>query len=173
MKRESSGNSICVGCGLCCDGTLHPQTNVAADEIEATRSAGLPLQENEGTVTFRQPCPMFLGNCCSIYSMRPPVCRRYRCALLKNVEAGRISSKLAREKIATAKALLAAAKATAPEARTSADRAQIWSDLKARYAELPESNRLVAARGLLDIAALKSFLDRWFREKKSDGSPGV
>jgi Fe-S-cluster containining protein len=145
--------------------------NVAAEEANATVAAGLTLAQDDGKLVFRQPCPKFRDGCCTVYDIRPPVCRRYRCALLIRLEAGQISVAEARDKVTTAKMLVARVNTSVPEAALAARRTAIWKSLKKGYVRLPAADKPPAARALLDIAALDSFLGLWFRKKKSDRAP--
>src|SRR5450759_3445589 len=104
--NEIEAGSICIGCGLCCDGTLHATATVRADDETKVTAAGLEIVDDGQRRFFRQPCPRFSCGTCSIYAARPEVCRRYRCALLENLEAGQTSKSVAIEKISMAKELI-------------------------------------------------------------------
>ena len=65
----------------------------------------IALAENGGA--FDLPCCAFKGGLCSIYSERPAACSKYRCKLLKNVEAGRLSRPAAEEIVKEVKAMRA------------------------------------------------------------------
>jgi Fe-S-cluster containining protein len=86
-------DDICVGCGMCCDGTMYRHVEVEKhDPFELLASAGLTFFTTDDTKSFRQPCPAFGVGCCSIYRDRPSVCREYRCLLLRRHEAGEVST---------------------------------------------------------------------------------
>src|SRR3954452_24100420 len=100
--------SICVGCGLCCDGTLFSHLGVV-DESDL----GLPLQalgvslivEAEPPV-FALPCPAFDGCACSIYGLhRPSACGRFECDVSSAVAAGSMSRAEARAVIGATRQL--------------------------------------------------------------------
>lgn len=83
---------ICVGCGFCCDGTLFAHAVLNPGE-----KGNLPekIEENVfsegGRDYFRLPCRYFNGRC-TIYDIkRADVCGSYRCQLLKDLSAERIS----------------------------------------------------------------------------------
>jgi uncharacterized protein len=85
-------DAICVGCGMCCDGTMYRTVDVGADDrIELLEAAGLVFSTRDEVTSFRQPCSAFGGGCCSVYDGRPSVCRGYRCLLLRRHEAGEVS----------------------------------------------------------------------------------
>ena len=50
-------DSICVGCGMCCDGTMYRTVDVGGDDrLELLESAGLIFSTEGGVTSFRQPC---------------------------------------------------------------------------------------------------------------------
>lgn len=84
--------SICVGCGLCCDGTMYSTVDmVGEDRADVLTQAGITLSTRENTQLFRQPCAAFSSGCCSVYANRPRVCQRYRCYLLRRHEVGEVA----------------------------------------------------------------------------------
>ena len=86
-------SSICVGCGMCCDGTMYRHVEVGeGDPLDLLESAGSTFFTKDDTTSFRQPCPAFRAGCCSIYEGRPSVCRDYRCLLLRRHQAGDVSA---------------------------------------------------------------------------------
>src|ERR1041385_9245230 len=105
--NSSDANSLCLECGLCCngvifaDGQLQPEDNAAR-----LRELGLKFTATQNsklkTQNFLQPCAAFGGCRCNIYSERPKYCRQFECLLLKNVKAGNIETVAARQIIRTA-----------------------------------------------------------------------
>ena len=84
---------LCETCGLCCDGTLFAHVEVTPEELAAI----------EGRVTLSddwallvQPCSALEGCRCSVYAVRPRICRAYRCTVLVGFEAGRLTELEAR-----------------------------------------------------------------------------
>jgi len=169
--QKGSEESICVGCGLCCDGTLHATVTVTPDDETAVIEAKLEIVDDVKGRVFRQPCPHFSAGSCSIYGIRPGVCRSYRCALLINVEQGNLSASVAREKISTAKNLLETVKSFAPDAATPTKRAATAKRLQdeLRETEGPERERVGTV--LHDSVALERFLKRWFLEEERTPIP--
>ena len=47
----------CVGCGMCCDGTLYGLAKVAAGEEMIMREKGLAITEVGDKSYFQLPCP--------------------------------------------------------------------------------------------------------------------
>ena len=174
IPPDKAEGSICIGCGLCCDGTLHGTATVKPSDEPAVTAVGLEIVDDGERRFFRQPCPHFSCGSCSVYARRPAVCRDYRCALLKNLEAGTIDASTAREKIATAKDLVAAVRIIDPNAVTPAERSRLAQRLREELGQLEGEDRLAAAKTLLDTAALEHFLDRWFlkrKKRKEEESP--
>jgi Fe-S-cluster containining protein len=100
---DCSVDNICLGCGLCCDGTLYSHVELSdADDIESLRSRGLRLRQLDGKDRFQQPCSAASGGCCAIYEARPGTCRTYRCALRSKYDAGAVTAHDARQLIAEA-----------------------------------------------------------------------
>jgi Fe-S-cluster containining protein len=168
-SRETD-SSICVGCGLCCDGTLNASTTVRTEDTDAVIAVGLEVVKEGDRSCFRQPCPHFSRGTCSVYAERPHVCRNYRCALLRAVEAGSITAPVAREKIATAKELRDAVRIAGPGVVTPPERAALMQRLKAQLADASGDDRQAVANALLDIAVFEHFLARWFLKTKDSAT---
>lgn len=164
--QTETEDGICVGCGLCCDGTLHGAATVQADDEAAVEAAGLEISSKGKGRVFLQPCPRFSCGSCTIYEKRPGVCRTYSCALLINVEAGNISRSVAREKIATAKRLVAAVDAIEPESAGAAKRSLYAKRLNSELSRPQPHGRSEAEAALRHVLALQRFLIRWFFEGK-------
>ncbi len=79
---ELEEQSICIDCGLCCDGTMfHAIDLESSDDLDPLRIRGAVLISDGGSRRFQQPCPAFDGTCCSVYEARPSSCRSYVCGL--------------------------------------------------------------------------------------------
>lgn len=83
---------ICVTCGFCCDATLFLKASLSPGE-----RGHLPEKIEEASFTedgkdfFLQPCSYYKGEC-TIYNLqRANICSTYRCRLLREMEAGRIT----------------------------------------------------------------------------------
>jgi hypothetical protein len=84
--------ALCPACALCCDGALFRDVELqAGDDAGELRRLGLPLASRGGTTRLRQPCAALEGCRCRLYEQRPGLCRQFDCALLKAVQAGRLS----------------------------------------------------------------------------------
>lgn len=120
MHDESS---ICVGCALCCDGTLFAHVDLQRDEHPDTRRAlGVALRGNGSDSMLMQPCSCSVEGRCTIYEDRPLTCRAYQCSLLRRLEAGETTSAEARAVIqrtrARRDAVLPLLRAEVPEGQT-------------------------------------------------------
>jgi hypothetical protein len=91
--------SICVGCGLCCDGTVLSHIAVA-DESDLgwpLRVLGVELIVQSDPPVFALPCPAVRDGVCTVYdSHRPSACAQFSCDLLTALEEGRIDVEDAR-----------------------------------------------------------------------------
>ena len=90
-KNSSVGESgsLCVRCGLCCDGSLFADVELR-DEAEAVtiEALGLEVEEEDGRELLLQPCRALRGKICGIYAHRPECCRTFECRLLKDFLRG-------------------------------------------------------------------------------------
>ena len=96
---------LCTQCGLCCDGSLFADVELAdSDEAAALEVLGLDIEDgNEGHGgLLLQPCRALKGRRCSIYPHRPDCCRTFECRLLQEVRRGAVEVDRAQEKIADA-----------------------------------------------------------------------
>jgi hypothetical protein len=95
--------SICLACGLCCDGTLFARTQLAGEEIVRLGRRGTTM-----AASMPQPCACLEGGRCRIYEERPQVCRSFRCTLLQRHQDGARDREECLRVIAAAKAAHAA-----------------------------------------------------------------
>lgn len=116
---EDAAASICIGCGLCCDGTLLSYLAVS-DESDLglpLRTLGVELIYEADPPVFALPCPAVRDGACTVFhAHRPHACSQFRCALLRGVDDGEIDAPTARRAIADARAARDDADASALEA---------------------------------------------------------
>jgi len=93
VRAARNGSDLCLQCGMCCDGTLFSTATITEDERAFTTSIGLRVVERgDDTIGFEEPCPHFVGGCCSIYERKKPaVCSGFRCGVLVGYEKGLVS----------------------------------------------------------------------------------
>jgi len=84
-------STLCLACGLCCDGTLFTQVPLRSDELGRVRRRGLPILERPQGAALQQRCAALAGCRCEIYDDRPAACRSYRCMLLTALGEGEVS----------------------------------------------------------------------------------
>jgi uncharacterized protein len=95
LEVTSTSESLCLSCGLCCDGTLYGGVGLEGEDQARLARRSLPVVPSHTGVSLRQPCAAHIEGACSIYEDRPGACARYRCALLKQVDAGEVSTSAA------------------------------------------------------------------------------
>ena len=102
--KPSLTDTLCTRCGLCCDGSLFADVELAGrDEAAALEVMGLEIEEDEedGDLLL-QPCAALQGKRCGIYAHRPECCRTFECRLLQDARRDAVSVARASELIAEA-----------------------------------------------------------------------
>lgn len=103
--KSSLTDILCTRCGLCCDGSLFADVELASrDEASVLEVMGLEIEdtdEDDGGLLL-QPCRALQGKRCSIYPHRPECCRTFECRLLLEVKHGVVGVERAKAKIAEA-----------------------------------------------------------------------
>jgi Fe-S-cluster containining protein len=80
----SSGEDLCLRCGLCCDGTLFGDVELqGSDDLAVLSQAGVVLRRKGKRQIFTQPCACLDGRSCRIYQNRPARCRTFDCQVLR------------------------------------------------------------------------------------------
>jgi uncharacterized protein len=89
---ERSAQSLCMACGLCCDGTLFGHVDLKPeDKIATLRACRIQILLDKNPLAFKQPCAAYKNCTCTIYADRPRNCRDFQCVLLKRFKANAIS----------------------------------------------------------------------------------
>src|SRR5258708_3324226 len=104
MKSSLTG-VICTRCGLCCDGSLFADVELASgEEAPAMEVMGLEIEDadHNGGGLLLQPCRALKGKRCGIYPHRPDCCRAFECRLLQRVKHGKVGVEWAKAKIGEA-----------------------------------------------------------------------
>ncbi len=95
-------DALCTTCGLCCDGSLFADVELAGQR-EATQLEVMGLEieedENDGGL-LAQPCAALQRRRCAIYAHRPKCCRTFECRLLQDARRGMITVPRAKDCIA-------------------------------------------------------------------------
>jgi uncharacterized protein len=131
--KPSLTETLCTRCGLCCDGSLFADVELAGSETAALEVMGLEIEEADGDEggLLLQPCAALKGKRCSIYPHRPECCRTFECRLLQKVKRGAIGVEQAKEKIAEALQQIKRAKELLAQLETDKERLP----LKERFEE--------------------------------------
>ncbi len=98
-------DTLCTRCGLCCDGSLFADVELAG-RVEATglEVLGLEIDDDDADgALLLQPCLALRGTRCGIYALRPECCRTFECRLLQAVRRGTVGVERARVQIAGAR----------------------------------------------------------------------
>ena len=168
LGHQDSGHQDsgpCVGCGLCCTGTLHVRAVVTPGEESRLLEYGLELVTHKERTHFRLPCRYQSCGQCTIYEDRFDICRSFRCGLLRRYQAGEIDIAEAREKVERALDLIAEVEADHPGTALYVERDRVRQQLADQLRGLDPTERGPVARSLLRLVALETYLERWFRDK--------
>lgn len=99
-------DTLCTRCGLCCDGSLFADVELAPDDaVLVLESLGLEIEDDDdrdGAELLIQPCAALRGTRCRVYSQRPECCRTFECRLLRDVRLGHLEPAAAHTRIAEA-----------------------------------------------------------------------
>ncbi len=104
-QDTSPEETLCLSCGMCCDGTIHYWTRLENREKSRAKKLGLRVFDRKTPVrsasyrsgtpkimpAFRQPCAALAGLACQVYAQRPKACVDYVCPLLARLQAGEIA----------------------------------------------------------------------------------
>lgn len=81
---------LCTTCGLCCDGSLFADVELAGTaEAARLEAMGLEIEDDDGGLLVL-PCGALRGRRCGIYEHRPKCCRTFECRLLQDVRRGEL-----------------------------------------------------------------------------------
>jgi Fe-S-cluster containining protein len=157
--NPSLTDTLCTRCGLCCDGSLFADVELAGPaEAVGLEVMGLEIEDDDaGGGLLLQPCAALRGKRCGIYAHRPECCRTFECGLLRDVGRGTVDVKRAEELIA--------------EARRRVGRVrELAAELGQRDGRLPLKERYAEALALADEAAANPALNRIRTELQAEMS---
>jgi len=91
--QPSLTDTLCTQCGLCCDGSLFADVELAGcAEATALEILGLEIESGDADGgLLSQPCVALQGTRCRIYAHRPQCCRTFECGLLQDTRNGAVS----------------------------------------------------------------------------------
>jgi hypothetical protein len=153
---------------MCCDGTLYVRAKIAPGEEPTIVAHGLECLTWEDKRYFALPCKYESCGRCTNYETRFDVCRTFECALLRSHQAGDVDLGDARQTVAHALELRRRVTDKDPGARTVSARRELRERLAEEVAKGSPADRGATAERLLNIIALDTFLERWFRNKKGE-----
>ncbi len=97
--NNTAEQSICIGCGLCCDGTVvtHLALRDESDLGAPLRGLGVEIIAAAEPPVFELPCPAVCDGVCTIHDLhRPSACSQFECKLSRAVLDGRVAADEAR-----------------------------------------------------------------------------
>lgn len=166
-SADALAQSLCRGCGLCCDGTLFEFAKIQPeDDLVQMEKSGITTISDDGK-RFYQPCKPF-DQVCTIYHQRPGVCMSYTCKLLKRCNKSEISYENASKIISETKAQKERAHASFSAAGVDGTGCLVrqYSSLKEKLAESKTRACIVAE---FDYSVLQILLNRHFRKNTKHG----
>jgi Fe-S-cluster containining protein len=165
---KTSSQSLCLTCGLCCDGTLFSSVRLKPDdEITALKAVGIHIVSDSERNIFTQPCAAHKKCACLVYENRPQDCRTYKCELLKRFERDDIFHEAALNIINKAVSLKNDVKALALAASNNTQPADEVTLLIKRWFDDPSilATKQAYAHVFVKLMTLQIYLDRFFRQK--------
>ncbi|MDG1160230.1 MAG: YkgJ family cysteine cluster protein [Flavobacteriales bacterium] len=150
-------SSICLSCGLCCDGTLIGFVHLDANEVPEVRKH-MDIEEEQGHGFFLHPCKRYCDGC-TIYADRPKQCGLFKCGLLKSVEQEELQFNLALDAIAELKELKLSIEANLSSLRFELKSHSFYFrivELKKRLLKLEQATDLSSEHQLL-VQSLQEF----------------
>ena len=102
LNELANEQSICIGCGLCCDGTVvtHLAVRDESDLGAPLRGLGVEIIAAADPPVFELPCPAVCDGVCTIHDLhRPSACSQFECSLSRGVIDGLVSPDEARSVI--------------------------------------------------------------------------
>ena len=99
-------STLCLSCGLCCDGTIFDVVPLTERERVTVTRLGLPVIRHKSGPAMPLPCEALDGLACQVYMSRPAPCRAFHCALFDAVATNKVGLREALDLIAVARSLL-------------------------------------------------------------------
>jgi Fe-S-cluster containining protein len=164
----SSSQSLCLTCGLCCDGTLFWGLPLKPDDdVTPLKAIDINIVSDNDLTILKLPCAAHKNCTCTVYAHRPQACRSFKCKLLKSFERDDISQRSAREIIKKMKSLKNEMNELAFAASTTARSGEEILSLMKRCQTHPSigATKQNYARVLLKFGELQIYLDRFFRDE--------
>ena len=154
-------STLCLHCGMCCDGTLFTHVSLQPGEVATLQRRGVPVgQRADGSPALVQHCAALEGRTCTAYGERPAGCRRYQCQLFSALAEKEVSLEEALAVVEEAHALREAVERELPGAEPGAPRSVMQ---RARHAARADAQTPLSERAQAAYARAEAFLDSRFR----------
>jgi uncharacterized protein len=166
-SMDSSSQSLCLTCGLCCDGTMFSSVQLKSDdEITSLKAVGTKIYSDNHANMLKLPCAAHKNGTCTVYANRPQICRTYKCELLKTFEREEISHEAALRIINKVVSLKNEVNALALAASINTQSKEEVTLLQKRWLRGPRvrATKQSHANDFLKFGALQIYLDRFFRK---------
>lgn len=162
-------STLCLACGLCCDGSLFYHAGLQPHELENARTLNLTVRETGSNPAFYLPCHLLQNGSCSIYGKpeRPQVCGGFRCKLLKRHASGKVDLETAINIVQQTRSLLAKVQEQMPYDNT---RPVTFNSIRLMLfyvSALPEQDRQAHASFLKTALKYMNFIRRNFVSLKN------
>jgi len=108
-------STLCLHCGLCCDGTLFRHVEITPGERERLVQLGIGVGVRRKHEVMWLPCGKLDGKRCTIYEQRPGGCARFVCALGRRLTGKEVSLDAAMAQVDLMHQRLAALRAAFPD----------------------------------------------------------
>lgn len=156
-------STLCLRCGMCCDGTLFTHVSLQPAEAEALQQRALPtVRRADGSPALAQHCAALAGDgrTCTVYADRPASCRRYHCQLFAALAEKEVSLDEALAVVDEARARVDAVGEALGPAAPEEPRSVMQ---RARRAELPGHGGPLPPEAHAARERAEAFLDKHFR----------
>lgn len=118
---------------MCCNDVMFQLVPLGEEEVAWAKRHRLPLHEGSNIPMAELPCQLLVNGRCTDYEHRPDTCRKYRCFLLRALEAGEVTLEQGLAKVQRVKSL---AMRMLPNGRSAVDAASLTPEHLLEFGEL-------------------------------------
>lgn len=167
---------LCMACGLCCDGTLFSFVPLNDADTPSSLEVEISINDENGKLSFAQPCNLYSPRGCAKYANRPTACREFHCYLIEAYRRRDIASSDVRATIGQARQLMDSVTAALKDKGLSCVGKALpvlWHEWNAcAQGEAGLAFRREHAEVVMKIAALTWYLEQHFRPGETTDSLG-